>query len=94
MFFKYPYLDVDSILYVLPAGFKTEDVPPPVELQSSFGTFSEKSVLLGDTAIQFLRRLEIREYSMPPSDYGEYRKFFNDVVRTDRGEVVLVKKSN
>jgi transglutaminase-like putative cysteine protease len=94
MFFEYPYLDVDSILYILPSGFKTEDVPLPVELQSSFGTFSEKSVMRGDTAIQFVRRLEIRKYSVPASGYGEYRKFFNDIVRTDRGQVVLVKKPN
>ena len=94
IFFEYPYLDVDSILYVLPTGFKTEATPLPVELKSPFGTFSEKSVVLGDTAIKFVRRLEIREYNLPASGYGEYRKFFYDVVHADRGQVVLVKKPN
>jgi hypothetical protein len=92
IFFGYPYLDIDSIRYVLPGGVKVEALPDPMEIQSSFGTFSEKTVAFGDTAIQFVRRLEVREYSIPASQYSEYRKFFYDVVRADRREVVLVKK--
>lgn len=94
VFFNYPYLDIDSIRYVLPEGVKVEALPAPVDIQSSFGTFSERTVVFGDTAIQFVRRLQVHEYSIPASQYSEYRKFFYDVVRADRGEVVLVKKQS
>lgn len=94
IYFVYPYHDVDSILYILPYGFTTEATPSPMEVHSSFGTFLEKSVALGDTAVRFIRSLEIHEYSIPSSGYEEYRKFFYDVVRADRAQVVLVKKSN
>ncbi len=91
IFLYYPSLSIDSIRYVLPTGVKVEALPAPMEIQSSFGKFTEKTVAIGDTAVQFYRRLEIHEYTIPASQYSEYRKFFFDVVRADRGEVVLVK---
>jgi hypothetical protein len=36
--------------------------------------------------------LEIHDYSVPAKNYKEYRKFFWDIVKADRAQVVLVKK--
>jgi hypothetical protein len=90
--FSYPYHDSDSIVYILPVGNKAESTPVEVHLQSSFGDFHSKTVVLGDTAIVYTRSLELREYSIPAKNYAEYRKFFSDVVKADRAQVVLVRK--
>jgi len=90
--FSYPYHDSDSIVYVLPVGYKAESIPIEVHLQSSFGDFHSKTMVFSDTAIVYTRSLELREYSIPAKNYTEYRKFFSDVVKADRAQVVLVWK--
>jgi hypothetical protein len=88
----YPYLDTDSILYKLPTGFQVESVPAEIHVQTSFGEFHAKTLARGDTAIVYTRSFELRDYSIPAKTYGEYRKFYTDVVKADRAQVVLVRK--
>ena len=90
--FEYPYLNADSNLYTLPAGYQAESLPPDLHVRSSFGDFQTKTIALGDTAIVYTRSFEIREYSIPAKNYAEFRKFYADVVKADRAQVVLVKK--
>jgi hypothetical protein len=90
--YNYPFLDVDSIHYTMPDGYIPESIPSEVRLESSFGRFHAKTYVLGDTAIIYTRILEVRDYSIPAANYAEYRKFFSDIVKADRAQVVLVKK--
>lgn len=89
--FSYPYLDVDSVTYTIPSGYKIEALPNEVNLSSSFGSFKSKVKPLGNTKILYVRSLQIRKYSIPAKNYEEYRKFFSNIVEADRGQVVLVK---
>lgn len=90
--YNYPFLDLDSIHYSLPNGYTAESIPAEVRLETSFGEFHAKTHALGDTILIYTRALEIREYSIPAEDYAKYRKFFSDIVKADRAQVVLVKK--
>jgi hypothetical protein len=90
--YNYPYHDVDSICYVLPSGYAVESLPAEVSLQPSFGEFHTNTIVLGDTVVVYKRSLEIHAYSIPAKNYTEYRKFFMDVVKADRAQVVLVRK--
>ena len=90
--FTYPYYDVDSLYYSIPSQYSAESIPPDVFLVSSFGTFRSKTIALGDSAIIYTRSLEIRDYTIPAKNYAEYRKFFADIVKADRAQVVLVRK--
>ena len=90
--FSYPYLDVDTLVYHFPKGFTAESLPPEAHVESSFGRFSSKTIVTGDTTLIFTRSLEIHDYSVPAKNYKEYRKFFWDIVKADRAQVVLVKK--
>lgn len=87
-----PYCDVDSITYILPRGYAVEALPSEVNITSSFGSFSAKSVAQGDTAIQYIRKKEISVYEIPAKNYAEYRKFYADIVKADRAQAVLVRK--
>lgn len=91
--FSYPYLDQDSVYYRIPASMAVEALPSPASLSSSFGSFSSSTTALGDTALVFRRTLEISRRIIPPERYGEYRQFFADVVKADRGQVVLVNRN-
>ena len=89
--YDYPYLDVDSISYSLPTGFTVESLPGEVHLTASFGEFNSRTLAFGDSVIVYQRSLEIKEYSIPAKNYNEYRKFFADIVKADRAQVVLIR---
>jgi hypothetical protein len=89
---KYPYLDIDSITYRLPANYKVETLPKEIDLQSSFGSFKTKTILNEDNTIYYNRSLEIKNYSIPPENYCEYIKFLTEVVNADKQQVVLIQK--
>lgn len=89
---SYAYRDVDSILYMLPEGYVAEALPDSVNLTSSFGAFASKTVMMGDTCLLFLRSEEVHKSFIPAESYREYRQFFLEMVKADRGQAVLVKK--
>jgi len=91
--FSYPYRDIDTIIYKIPQGFKVEATPVEMNLSSSFGSFSSRTVADGDGNLLYVRSLEIKVYEIPAENYNEYRKFFSDVVNADRSQVVLVKSN-
>lgn len=91
--FLYPYKDIDTISYAIPKGYSVEAIPGEVKLKTSFGSFTSRTTAVSDSLIVFTRELEISDYSIPASNYAEYRKFFSDIVKADRAQVVLVKKA-
>lgn len=91
--YDYPYMDIDSIVYSLPKDYDVEAVPESVDLTTSFGGFSSKTVVTADSKIVFVRRIKINDYTIPAEKYNEYRNFFANVVKADRARVILVKRN-
>jgi hypothetical protein len=89
--FDYAYLDTDTITYRLPANFVIEAAPPTVALETTFGSY-HAATTLRDGTLEYERRLEIREKSLPADQYEAYRRFIADVVKADNAQVVLVRK--
>ena len=89
--FSYPFHDIDSIVYKIPQGYKIEAMPNEMNLSSSFGNFSTKTIKNEDGSILYTRSLEIKDYKIPAKNYDAYRKFLTDIVKADRTNVVLVK---
>ena len=89
--FIYPYHDIDSVVYKIPQGYKIEALPDEMNLVSSFGNFISKVSRYKEGEILYIRSLEIKKYEIPAENYDEYRKFFSDVVKADRSQVVLVR---
>ena len=88
---QYPYLDIDSIVYTIPEGFNVEAVPKEIVLKSDFGEFLSSTQQLDKDKILFIRSLELKQNVIPAENYAEYQKFFSDIVRADKAQVVLVK---
>jgi hypothetical protein len=92
---KYPVvLDADAIAetvkIALPEGYKVDELPDPVRLDSSFGKF-EASWVASSGELVFQRKLEMPAQSVPVAQYGELRKFLDVVMGSAELPVVLVK---
>jgi len=89
---SYPYVDVDSLLFKIPRGFVCEAVPPPVALLAPFGKFFAATVAQGDTALLYVRTLELDQSEIPAAKYNEFAAFYRAVARADKAQVVLASK--
>lgn len=91
--FSYPYLDSDSLVFHLPSDYTVEALPPDVSIDASFGSYRSSTKVAGDGTLVYTRRLEIRETEIPAAQFQEYRKFSADIVKADRAQVALIKKT-
>jgi hypothetical protein len=90
--FEYPYVDKDSIVFSLPANYQLESIPHETNSDAPFASYSIKILPMADTAIVYVRRMEIKQSTIPAEQYNEYRNFISDIVKADRAQVVLKKK--
>jgi transglutaminase-like putative cysteine protease len=92
---EYPYAfhDVDSIEIKLPEGYASESIPNVLSLDSKFGTYSIAFKVEADK-IEVIRDYSRHAGRFPASDYAEFVKFYNDMYKADRSQVVLVRKAN
>ncbi|MHB1050584.1 MAG: DUF3857 domain-containing protein [Bacteroidota bacterium] len=89
MVFRYPYVDVDSIRFTIPKNYAVENIPQPVQLHTAFGNFSCSTITADDSVITYVRRTSITMTHIPPDLYPEYRAFYLEMAKADRGQVVL-----
>jgi hypothetical protein len=91
--FQYAYVDFDSVIYMIPSTYAVEALPAEIHLESSIGTFASSTEPAGGNLLVFRRRLEIHTPQVPADRYTEYRDFFAGVAKSDRSQVVLVRKA-
>lgn len=74
----------------LPAGFRVDEKIEPVQLEGAFGTYVARATVEAGK-LRFLRRLELRNARVPPSDYEGVRTFFEKILRAEQTPVVLAR---
>jgi len=88
-------MDADSlsetVRMTLPDGFKVDEMPPAVHLNSPFGTFEATWKLENPSLVVFHRTIQIPAQSVPASQYPELRKFLEMVRGAAEEPVILVK---
>ena len=84
------FYDEDNISYDLPADYKPDYIPQPIELKSDFGSFLAKARLEGNQLI-FSRQLTLKQGEYSPETYDQFVSFLKKVVDADRSKFVLVK---
>lgn len=92
---KYPVvLDEDALHETvqirLPEGFKVDELPVPVKLESPFGRY-EATWKSEAGSVVFERSFEIPAQNVPPSQYAELRKFLDAVAGSGELPIVLVQ---
>lgn len=74
-----------------PAGFRVDELPEPVTVESPLGRFSSKW-RAGEGVVHFEETLEIRGGAIGAEQLEEAKKFFRAVRESERASAVLVKK--
>jgi transglutaminase-like putative cysteine protease len=85
-----PFVDADTVRYKVPAGYKPESVPPPVQLRTAFGSYEAQTQLLPDGTVQYTRRLQMPAGRFEAKDYEAYEDFRQRISKADRSQLVLV----
>lgn len=86
------YLDEDEFVINLPAGYKIEALPEPIEIENEFGSYKANVEKTKDgNSLIYSRRLLIKEGEYPKEKYEEYRTFRKDISSNDNAKIVLIK---
>jgi hypothetical protein len=90
--FTYRYLDSDTVLFKIPAGFRVEALPKPVTLEADFGSFASWATALSDSVIMYTRTVRLNATELPAARYQEYRDYAGKIAVADKAVVSLVRK--
>jgi hypothetical protein len=86
--FEGPSRDTDSFEITLPAGYEVDELPPPMDVEYSFGSYHSKTEASGQT-LHYTRSVEIKELSVPVSQMEELKKFYRMIATDERNTAVL-----
>lgn len=85
------FLDQDETKIKLPADYKLEFLPPPVEFKSKFGSYKSEIVKVDDNNLIYKRTLNVFRGLFPKEEFDDYRQFFENVSRNDNAKIILTK---
>jgi hypothetical protein len=86
--FEGPSRDTDSFEIALPAGYEVDELPPPTDVEYSFGSYHSKTEASGQM-LHYTRSVEIKELSVPVSKMDELKKFYRMIANDERNTAVL-----
>jgi hypothetical protein len=86
--FDGPSRDTDSFDIALPPGYEVDELPTPVDVEYSFGSYHSKTEASGQM-LHYTRALEIKELSVPVSKMDELKKFYRMIATDERNTAVL-----
>jgi hypothetical protein len=75
----------------LPAGFDVDEMPDPVKLETSFGSY-KTSYEVKNGELVFTRALTQRAATIPAAQYQLIRSFFERIRAAEQAPVVLARK--
>ncbi|MBV9209690.1 MAG: DUF3857 domain-containing protein [Acidobacteria bacterium] len=81
----------ETVRVKLPTGFVVDEMPDPIKLNTSFGTFTA-SYEVKDGDLVFTRSLVQRASTIPVEDYAKVKSFFAGIRAAEQAPVVLAKK--
>lgn len=88
----YPYIDIDSIVYEIPPGYRLEYIPKPIEFETKFGSYSSQ-IIQKENKILYIRHRMAQEGIFQPEEYERYVEFINRIAEADNLKIVLVNKT-
>lgn len=81
----------DSIRIKMPPGFKVDELPAPVKLETPYGTL-QASWTVDSGEIVMTQALEIRDKLASPAEYTQVRDFFDRLAGAESAPIVFVKQ--
>lgn len=90
VYYRYAYMDVDSVEIELPLGFSIESAPPPQDIETPFGLYQTEYSLEG-SRLRYRRVFRLDQKLIPPGEYETYRDFLREVSKNDNAQFVFKK---
>ena len=81
----------ESVNVKLPVGFVVDEMPDPVKLETSFGSYVT-TYEVKDGQLLFTRKLVQRAATIPVDGYASVRSFFERIRAAEQAPVVLARK--
>jgi hypothetical protein len=85
------FYDYDEITISLPKGFSIEAKPDNFELKDKFGDYKTEYIVLNENQLLYKRTFQTNSGYYDKSDYENFRKFREQVAKSDNAKIVLVK---
>jgi hypothetical protein len=86
--FEGPRKDIDQIEITLPEAYQRDELPPPADVDYSFGSCHSKTEVKGNSLLH-TRTYEIKELSVPVSKTEDLKKFYRVITSDERNTAVL-----
>jgi hypothetical protein len=86
-----PNAYTETVRVKLPAGFEVDELPDPLKLDTSFGSYAT-TYEVRDGQLIFTRALTVRAATIPVEQYASVRSFFERIRAAEQSPVVLAKK--
>lgn len=81
----------ETVRVKLPAGFEVDELPDPLKLDASFGSYNT-TYAVKDGELVFTRTLAQRAGTIPAAQYQTVRSFFERIRAAELAPVVLARK--
>jgi hypothetical protein len=81
----------ETVRVKLPSGFDVDELPDPLKLETSFGSYSA-SYEVRDGQLVFTRAMIQKGGIIPVEEYSAVRNFYERIRATEQAPVVLAKK--
>ena len=81
----------ETVRFKLPAGFEVDELPDPLKLDASFGSY-KTTYAVKDGDLIFTRSLAQRAETIPAAQYQTVRSFFERIRAAEQAPVVLARK--
>jgi len=81
----------DTVRIKLPAGYKVDEMPDPVHLESPYGAYQAVWKAEGGDLV-FEQSTEVPDAVAPAAQYAQLRAFFDRIAGSQASPVVLVRK--
>ncbi|CAM3658989.1 DUF3857 domain-containing protein [Mucilaginibacter galii] len=85
------YTDVDEVVYLVPVGYKIENIPLRVHIDKPFGRYTASVSMNDKNQIIYKRKLEVIDGTYPADSYAELVNFYQQVADADDYKIALVK---
>ncbi|MFN6962495.1 MAG: DUF3857 domain-containing protein [Pyrinomonadaceae bacterium] len=81
----------ETVTFTLPAGFVVDEMPEPVNIETSFGKYTT-SYTHKDGKLIFTRQITTRRDLIPAEKYSIVKDFFAKMLDAEQAPVVLIRK--
>jgi transglutaminase-like putative cysteine protease len=87
-------VQTDQFDFTLPQGYVPDELPPPLNMDYSFASYSSKVEMIGGNVLRYSRYYQIKEVVIPPARLGELKTFFKKIEGDEANAAVFKKAGN